>query len=444
MEPFPTHFYPQNAKTSLINLLSLIFFVSLRPFMRRLLQIILLALLLPLAPSTARGQVPSDGFTLVDTTVVASLLTCSPGEEVYELYGHTAIRMQWTEACGDTVFNYDAVFNFGVFDFNQPHFTWHFTLGQCNYIVAPALTSQFLMEYERRGSSVTEQVLALRPYEAVSLLQALDSVSRIENRTYLYNIFRNNCTTKARDIIEQNIYGEVRYPVPSRPNSFRSILHEFTEGHPWAREGNDLLLGASVDTVINERDEMFSPIYMMQYADGAFIDAGHLGMRPLVAERRELLAANPERQAAVVARQSSIPFTPAMLGWGMLVLGLLIALWEWRRGRICWPVDAVLMTLQGLAGVLVTFMALFSQHPGVASNWQVWVLNPLPLFFMPLVVRADIRGQRCVYHRFAALWLASFVVLYFILPQHFSQLILPVALLLLSRAIVHLLIPAKS
>lgn len=412
--------------------------------MKRLLHIILLALLLPMVPSASSGQVPSDGFIVVDTSVVASLLTCSPGEEIYELYGHTAIRMRWTEARGDSASTYDAVFNFGVFDFNQPHFTWHFTLGECNYIVVPALTSQFLMEYERRGSSVTEQVLALRPYEAVGLLHALDSVSRPENRTYLYNIFRNNCTTKARDIIEESIYGEVRYAVQPRRNTFRTILHEFTDGHPWAREGNDLLLGATVDTAITERDEMFSPIYMMHYADGAFIDADQLGMRPLVAERRELLAANPERQAAVAARQSFIPLTPAVVGWGVLVLGLLIALWEWRRGRVCWPMDAVLMTLQGLAGVLLTFMALFSQHPGVASNWQVWVLNPLPLLFVPLVLRADIRGQRCMYHRFAVLWLGAFVVLYFILPQHFSQIILPVALLLLSRAILHLLTPAKS
>ena len=98
------------------------------------------------------------------------------------------------------------------------------------------------------------------------------------------------------------------------------------------------------------------------------------------------------------------------------------------------------MFLQGMAGVLLVFMALCSQHPAVASNWQVWVLNPLPLIFMPFVVRADIRRQRFVYHAFAAGFLILFVILYAFLPQHFSQLILPVALLLLSRAVVHLLV----
>lgn len=373
-----------------------------------------------------------------DSVFTVSLLTCSPGQEVYELYGHTAIRVQ-NPARGT-----DHVFNYGAFSFEQPHFIWRFVLGQCDYMVVPQEFRDFLMEYEWRGSSVTEQVLNLKPTEARALATSLYENILPENREYRYNIFRNNCTTKARDIIEANIRGTVVYPARPRRNSFRTILHEFTRGHAWAREGNDLLLGATTDTAIVERDEMFSPIYMMHYADSAFIDAGRQSLRPLVSDRRELLAENPERQAEAASRQSSMPLSPAACGWAALALGLIIAAWEIVRKRVCWPIDAVLMTLQGLAGVLLTFMALASEHPGVASNWQVWVLNPLPLLFMPWVVKADIKHQSHLYHRFAAVWLTAFAVLYFVLPQHFSQIIMPVALLLLSRAIVHILIYKKS
>jgi hypothetical protein len=199
-------------------------------------------------------------------------------------------------------------------------------------------------------------------------------------------------------------------------------------------------LGADVDTLITERDEMFSPIYMMWYADSAMIDGGVHGVRPLVAESKELLAADPSRQQAERDSLPSFPLTPVQVGLGALVVGLLIAVWEYRRRRILWPVDAVLMFLQGIAGLLLVFMSLCSQHPAVASNWQVWVLNPLSLVFLPFVVRADIRRQSFVYHAFAAGFLVFFLILYAILPQHFSQLILPVALLLLSRAVVHLLV----
>ena len=101
------------------------------------------------------------------------------------------------------------------------------------------------------------------------------------------------------------------------------------------------------------------------------------------------------------------------------------------------------MTLQGLAGVLLTFMAMFSVHPGVTSNWQVWLLNPVPLFFVYAVVKADRRRQRHVYHAFAAALIALFIIFYFIIPQDFAQIILPLALLLLSRAVVHLLVYRK-
>jgi len=36
--------------------------------------------------------------------------------------------------------------------------------------------------------------------------------------------------------------------------------------------------------------------------------------------------------------------------------------------------------------------------------------------------------------------IVAFLLLYFIIPQDFSELILPLALLLLSRAVVHLLL----
>jgi len=101
------------------------------------------------------------------------------------------------------------------------------------------------------------------------------------------------------------------------------------------------------------------------------------------------------------------------------------------------------MTLQGLAGLMLAFMALFSTHPGVASNWQIWVLNPLPLFFVVAVVRAERRLRPCAYHTVAGLLLLLFLILYAWFPQDFSSLTLPLALLLLSRALTHILIDRR-
>lgn len=368
----------------------------------------------------------------LDSTLTVSLLTCSPGQLSYELYGHTALRVRSTQTGADYVFNY------GVFDFNTPHFTWRFILGETDYMLGVEPFELFLAQYRYRGSSVTEQVLNLLPWEANRLAVVLKNECHPDSCVYRYNIFRNNCTTRARDVVEAAIAGKVSYPIRGRRNTFRTILHEFTSGHEWAREGNDLLLGADVDTLITERDEMFAPLYLMDYFAEAMIVGTHRNYRPLVRETVKLLPENPDRQQQMAAQLPAPPLTPRAVGWTLLAVGLLLAVWEWHRHRVLWPVDAVLLTSQGVAGLLLTFMAMFSQHPGVASNWQVVVLNPLPLFFVWSVVRADRRHESHVYHAFAAGLLALFIPVYFLIPQDFSWLILPLALLLLSRALLHL------
>lgn len=372
--------------------------------------------------------------TPFDSTLTVSLLTCSPGHEAYELYGHTALLVESRQRSMAVVYNY------GVFDFEAPHFLWRFILGECDYLLCPQRMESFLVQYAERGSSVIKQVLNLTPVEAARVDSALREESRPENRVYRYHIFRNNCTTRARDLIEQHVDGRVTYPVRPRRNTFRTMLHGYTKGCDWVRAGTDLLLGADVDTLLNERDEQFAPLYMMGYVDSAFIDRGLRRYSPLVRERVVLLAADPVRQQADAARQPSFPLSPASFAWGLLALGVIVAIYECLRQRVVWPMDVLLLTSQGLVGVLLTFMALFSVHPAVASNWQVWVFNPLPLFFVYPVMKAGRQHQWHVYHLFAASFLSLFLVFGFFIPQDFSILTRPLALLLLSRALVHIII----
>ena len=56
-----------------------------------------------------------------------SLLTCAPGNEIYALFGHTAIRYQNFSRGVDLVFNY------GMFSFNTPHFVYRFVKGETDY-----------------------------------------------------------------------------------------------------------------------------------------------------------------------------------------------------------------------------------------------------------------------------------------------------------------------
>ena len=66
---------------------------------------------------------------LAPDSIRISLITCAPGEDIYTLFGHTAIRVTIPQE------NYDMVYNYGIFDFNSDNFIWRFAIGQTDYLL---------------------------------------------------------------------------------------------------------------------------------------------------------------------------------------------------------------------------------------------------------------------------------------------------------------------
>ena len=359
---------------------------------------------------------------VAEDSMEVSLLTCSPGTEVYALYGHTAIRI-----CNETT-GEDWVFNYGVFSFDQPHFIWRFALGECDYQVGAVPFAYFAKEYEARGSSVYQQTLNLTSAEKRRLWALLLENMQPENREYRYNFFYDNCTTRARDRIEEAVDGEVVYPRADTVHTYREIIHQYTGHYPWAELGNDLCLGAEADRPITERQEMFAPFYMLHYADGAVIRDPEGHERPLVSGKSKVVAGRG------VGVQEEFPLSPWACGWLLFALvALLTAAERWKHACFWW-MDMVLMSLVGIMGLVLTALFFFSDHPTVGSNWQIWVFNPIPLVAMPWVVRCGVKGRKTVYHAFNALVLMFFMIFSAFIPQDFCVVVVPLALSLLLRS----------
>lgn len=363
---------------------------------------------------------------------MASLLTCSPGVQAYSLYGHTGLRIQ------NVTQRLDVVFNYGVFDFRKPHFTWHFILGECDYEVTGYPFGLFMDEYARRGSSVVEQTLNLTPEEANRLFSLLVINCQPENKFYRYNFLLDNCTTKTRDIIEQSVTGHVVYAEENEHLTYRQLLHEYTEDNPWSEAGNDLLLGAACDTVLTDHAMQFLPAKLMQYMARAQVYDSRNNRHPLVAKTTVLLQENSRQRERAAAEIYAPRVSPLVSGMIALAVALLVMLLEYLTRRMWWGVDALLMTLQGVVGILLCFIMLFSSHPTVSSNWQAWILNPIPLFCMPWVVKRALARRRCPYHYLNMLFLVLFIVFMAWIPQDFSVLTLPLALVLLTRPMSYL------
>lgn len=361
-----------------------------------------------------------------------SLLTCAPGTEIYSLFGHTAIRYE----------NYtrriDVVFNYGMFSFNTPNFIFRFVAGETDYQLGITPYSYFEAEYAMRGSSVYQQVLNLTQSEKERLLTILENNYLPENRIYRYNYFYDNCTTRARDKIEECIEGKVIYPDSLSGKSYRSIVHEFTAGSPWDEFGIDLCLGAEADKEINKRQQMFSPFYMKYYASNAYIvDAGGT-RRPLILDETKIVDVEPEEV------QPGFILSPLMCGALFLALCVVMAWGQWKTQRIWWGWDIVLYGLQGLAGCIIAFLFFFSVHPTVGSNWLLILFNPIPLLYLPFMVYKAVKRKKDYYHVGNMVYLTLFITILPFCGQEFNLTVLPLALGLLVTSASHVLVWNKK
>ena len=112
-------------------------------------------------------------------SVEISLLTCEPHDEVYSLYGHTAIRYHDLRHGG-----IDVAFNYGVFNFHAPYFVLRFVFGITDYELGAYPYKYFRIEYERFGSEVVEQVLNLTNEEKLRLQFLLADNMQPANTVY--------------------------------------------------------------------------------------------------------------------------------------------------------------------------------------------------------------------------------------------------------------------
>ena len=358
-----------------------------------------------------------------------SLLTCEPGPQVYELFGHTAIR------CRNFTQGTDLVYNYGMFDFDTPNFVMRFVRGETDYELGVVPFRYFEREYALRGSGVKEQVLKLEVEELARLDSLLRDNYLPENRVYRYNYFYDNCTSRARDRIEDALNGRVIYPPGVKGATFRSWVHQYTKNHPWTDFGISLCLGAEADTPINGRSQMFLPENLRQAMNHATVHGGgDAPVRKLVESEMEILPSMREG----VEESDAFPLTPMQTALVLLALVIICSFWEWKHCRVLWGIDLLLFFVQGVAGCVIAFLFFFSVHPTVGSNYLLILFNPLPLIGLPWVINRARKGGKCLYDMGNVAILTLFILFFPLIPQKISLVVVPLALNLLIRSVLHL------
>lgn len=291
-----------------------------------------------------------------------SLLTCEPGQPLYERYGHTAIRV-----C-DPMQRIDYVFNYGLFSFEDSHFYWHFVQGQTWYELGIQPYHQFVAEHRYEHRNVHQQTLLLSPLEKEAIFQALMTNAQPENSKYLYNFVFDNCATRPYHLLQTTLGDSIRSSyIGWEGVSYREFIHHYTRPGSWAEFGINLVFGYKADQLISGDERLFLPEALMQWMAHAYRPNG----TPLV------LSSAPISPFA-------IPSTPWYATWyaGLALLTLLLIilnLYDRFRGQRSRWVDYIFYVGYALMAALLIFLIFFSVHPLVSIGWYVFIIPAIHL-----------------------------------------------------------------
>ncbi len=288
-----------------------------------------------------------------------SLLTCTPGEELYARYGHTAIRV-----C-DMVNDLDIVFNYGIFDFNTDHFYWKFVKGETWYELGATPYWWFMREYEEEERPVYEQVLNLDAEQREALWKALVENYQPQNRKYLYNFVFDNCATRPFHMIDRifcgnNAEGSWSEYEGAEGMTYRRFIQHYTPRGSWADFGINLVFGPKADQPMHGEERLFLPEELMFYLSQA-----------------------RTADAWMVSSEQIAPFAVQPVPWyktwylGIIlyfVFICLISVYDRTRQRWSWWVELVAGIPYLLLIVIVTFLTFFSCHPLVGFGWRLMII----------------------------------------------------------------------
>lgn len=354
--------------------------------------------------------------------VSASLLTVSPGAEIYELDGHTALRIT------DPSRAIDVAVNWGVFDFGAPNFVYRFVKGETDYLCAAVPASLFFREYARQGRSVAEQPLRLTPGQGERLLELAQMNLLPENRVYRYSYIYDNCATRPLALIEQAV-GRRLVADSLTVTTFREEMQRNHADYPWYQFGIDLALGSELDRPVTARELCFSPLRLQQMLAGS-----------------EMVAPDVVHGEPTLIHEAT-PWwlTPMAVGWLVALLTAALTVRDLRRRRMSRWLDTAEFGLWGLTGCVIAFLVLVSSHSATSPNWLIVWLNPLCLLgaVLPWVRKSRGKWLNC-YHFANFAVLIVWIMLWPLTGQHMNPAFWPWILSDIMRSGAHVYICLKN
>lgn len=297
--------------------------------------------------------------------VKISLLTYSPGQELYSLFGHSALRVY------DPQHQSDMVYNYGTFDFSQPHFYFKFIKGNLEYSLSVVPFSYVKESAILENRALIESPLILTPGEKERITGFLQFNARPENRNYLYDFQYNNCSNRILEVLSVQIMDSLVLSPEVLPEStFRKFLNPYLDHRPWVHTGVDLLLGSRADRLTRQTEAAFLPDYLHLFIKNYRV------LRP----HGKVKLAGTDK---VLVRNYQLPekpkITPGLIFWTLaLLMGLSVVIDSYVR-KFFLALGNLFLIIPGILSLILLFLWIFPEHPVFSNNLDVLWANPLLL-----------------------------------------------------------------
>ncbi len=352
-----------------------------------------------------------------------SVITCGPGyNELYATFGHSAFRVH------DITNRIDKVYNYGTFNFDTPNFYLKFTQGKLLYDLRAYPFGAFLQGYHIENRWVKGQVLDLDSKDVQKIYNFLENNAKPENRSYKYDFFFDNCSTKLYDVLETVLGKKIEFDnhFDDHKYTHRDLIYQYTTYLPWSSFGIDLALGSVIDRKATAKEYMFLPDYVFKAFSKINIHENRK-VKPIVKRTEEILLDQNNQ-----IQDTSI-FTPMLVFSFLAIIVILLTIKDYKNNTRNRILDQILFIVTGIVGVVVLLLWFATNHSATADNFNIlWAFAP-NLFFAFAISKNRLMSY---YYIFTLLALLDILVLLWIFKfQVFAIGLIPILIALYTRYI---------
>jgi hypothetical protein len=314
-------------------------------------------------------------FSLSPNTEI-SVFTCGRGDQLYSTFGHTALRIQ------DNDNQLDIVFNYGAFDFRTENFYLKFLKGDLQYFVNVSSYDDFIFEYQMDRREVIEQKIDLTNEQKTALFELLNQNLASSDRFYTYKFIDRNCTNMVSDKLNAILGNNTITKVDDKTITYRELLYPYFDDYFWYKLGINIVFGQKTD---EKAEKLFLPVELLNSLDNLKIDE-----KPIIISKKTVVNQ--------VEKKPAFSFLNSIY----LVIAFLAIVVITNNKKVYYSY----LFLNGVLGLFLCFLGLYSQHEEVLWNYNALLFNPL---FLLIPFTADKIKQKIFY--FYSVLLVSYIVI---------------------------------